>query len=52
MWQIVTNQVPRDSVNNDDIELHVRGGTRVPQLEVDETDRILLLLSNLVESML
>ena len=52
IWETMTRQVPWDGVTNDDIELHVRGGARVPQLEVDETDRILVLLNSLVDAML
>jgi len=52
MWETMTRQVPWDGVTNDDIELHVRGGARVPQLEVDENDRILVLLNNFVDAML
>ena len=51
-WQQPAPTVPWDGVSNDDIELHVRGGARVPQLEVDDSDNILVLLNNLVDSML
>jgi len=52
LWETMTRTVPWDGMSNDDIELHVRGGGRVPQLEIDEHDRILVLLNNLVDSML
>ena len=45
-------QVPWDGVTNDDIELHVRGGARVPMLEVDESDEILTLLNGIIDSSL
>jgi len=52
IWETMARQVPWDGVSNEDIELHVRGGARVPQLEVDENDKILVLLNGIVDSML
>jgi hypothetical protein len=39
-------------VTNDDIELHVRGGARVPELEVDADDRILVLVNGIIDQCL
>jgi len=51
IWETMARQVPWDGVTNEDIEMHVRGGARVPQLEVDENDAILVLLNNIVDIM-
>jgi hypothetical protein len=42
-------QVPWEGITNEDIELHVRGGERVPMLEVDPTDTILVLINSLID---
>ena len=39
-------------MTNDDIELHVRGGARVPMLEVDDSDEILVLMNGIIDSAL
>jgi hypothetical protein len=45
-------QVPWDGVTNEDIELHVRGGARVPMLEVDDADPILVLINGVIDGAL
>ena len=45
-------QVPWDGIQNEEIELHVRGGARVPLLEVDPADQILVFLNNIVDTTL
>ena len=52
IWETTARQIPWDGVSNDDIELHVRGGARVPELEVDADDRILVLVNNIINSTL
>jgi hypothetical protein len=44
--------VPWDGISNDDIELQVRGGARVPELEVDEGDAILVTLNSIINASL
>ena len=48
LWETTARTIPWDGVNNDDIELHVRGGSRVPELEVDPEDKILGLINNII----
>jgi len=52
VWETMARQVPWQGITNDDIEVHVRSGARVPQLEVDESDSILVMLNSLVDAML
>ena len=52
LWETTARQIPWDGVSNDDIELHVRGGARVPELEVDADDKILVLLNGIIDSCL
>ena len=52
LWEITARQIPWDGVSNEDIELYVRGGSRVPELEVDASDAILVLINGLINSAL
>ena len=52
LWETTARMIPWDGVTNDDIELHVRGGARVPELEVDPQDSILVLINALINAML
>jgi len=52
LWETMARQIPWDGISNEDIELHVRGGARVPELEVDESDEVLTTLNKLVNSTL
>ena len=52
LWETTARQIPWDGVTNDDIELHVRGGARVPELEVDPDDKILGLINGIINSCL
>jgi hypothetical protein len=51
-WHVCILQVPWDGVTNDDIELHVRGGARVPMLEVDADDAILVFINGIIDAAL
>jgi len=52
LWETTARQIPWDGVSNEDIELHVRGGARVPELEVDEGDNILVMINGVINSAL
>jgi len=52
LWETTARQIPWDGVSNEDIELHVRGGARVPELEVDDTDSILIMINGVINSAL
>ena len=52
LWETMTRQIPWDGVSNEDIELHVRGGARAPELEVDGQDDILVTLNGLINGLL
>jgi serine/threonine protein kinase len=52
LWETMARQVPWDGISNEDIELHVRGGARVPLLEVDPSDGILMLLNGVIDNAL
>jgi len=48
----MTRQIPSDCLINEDIWLHIRGGARVPELEVDGQDNILITLNGLINGLL
>ena len=52
LWETTARVIPWDGVTNDDIELHIRGGARVPELEVDSQDGILLLVNSMIDASL
>ena len=52
MWETMTRHIPWDGVSNEDIEVHVRSGARVPHLEVDPNETILVTLNGLIDAML
>ena len=52
LWETTARTIPWDGVSNDDIELHVRGGARVPELEVDPEDKILVLINGIIDNAL
>jgi len=52
MWETMARLIPWDGLSNEDIELHVRGGARVPELEVDEQDETLVTLNKLINNAL
>ena len=52
LWETLARTIPWDGVTNEDIELHVRGGARVPELEVDPEDSILVMINAVVDASL
>ena len=50
IWEATARMVPWDGVPNDDIELHVRGGARIAELEVDPSDTILVFINSIIDA--
>jgi hypothetical protein len=44
--------VPWDGVSSDDIEVQVRSGTRVPDLDVDENEPVLVTINDVINAAL
>ena len=52
LWETTCRLVPWDGVPTDDIELHIRSGARVQDLEVDEDEPILVCINGIINQCL
>jgi hypothetical protein len=52
LWETLSRRIPWDGYTNGDIEDNVRGGGRVPELEIDGQDKIVALVNDVVVSLL
>ena len=48
LWETTTRMIPWDGIDADDIAFHVRAGARVPALEVDPGDVILMVVNDII----
>ena len=51
LWEVLSRRIPWDGYTNEDIEMHVRNGERVSDLEVDGQDKIVELINNIIVSL-